>query len=92
MSKISEEEILQVLKYYKGEKKNPFDNDKQNTKYQYWEYEASFYHKFKHGDFGNLPPKEALHNFLDALFIHLADKYEAMDNGAGYFRKLYENG
>lgn len=80
--------ILAVCKYYKGEKENPFDWDKENAANNFWDYEKQFCHKYETGLFtGNV--KFALEKFLDNLFRHLADRYDAMDDGRG-FRKLYE--
>ncbi|SFK99925.1 hypothetical protein SAMN05216357_11084 [Porphyromonadaceae bacterium KH3CP3RA] len=31
-----------MYKYFKGEKENPFDKEKQNAEYMFWLYEASF--------------------------------------------------
>lgn len=80
--------ILSVCKYYKGEKKNPFDWDKENAANNFWYYEQQFCHNYETGLIsGNV--KVEFRKFLDNLFRHLADRYDAMDDGRG-FRKLYE--
>lgn len=40
-----------MFKYFKGEEINPFDNEKQNSQYQFWGYEQLFEYKFKAGNF-----------------------------------------
>lgn len=40
-----------MFKYFKGEKENPFDNEKQNTQYQFWGYEQLFDEMFNKGKF-----------------------------------------
>lgn len=71
------EDVLKMLKYYKGEKYNPYDWQKENCKNQFWEYEKTFVNKLNAGiEFKNIKPVEALKIYLDKLFVHLGDKYE----------------
>jgi len=42
---------MDLFKYFKGEKENPFDKEKQNPQYQFWGYEYLFEDKFKAGNF-----------------------------------------
>lgn len=80
--------ILALCKYYKGEKENPFDWDKENAAYNFLDYESQFCHQYGTGLItGNV--KVEFGKFLDDLFRHLADRYDSMDNGQK-FRRLYE--
>lgn len=40
-----------MFKYFKGEEENPFDNDTQNTQYQFWGYERTFDTQFNSQNF-----------------------------------------
>ncbi len=65
--------ILSVCKYYKGEKKNPFDWDKENAANNFWDYEQQFFHNYETGLItGDV--KVEFRKFLDDLFRHLADR------------------
>ncbi len=44
---ISLESDFTMYKYFKGEANNPFDNEKQNTVYNFWWYESVFEDEFK---------------------------------------------
>lgn len=74
--------------YYKGEKDNPFDNDAENAAYQFWEYESMFEHKFNTSNDYGTDKEKGFQIFLKELFIHLADRYDTMDDGA-HFKNLY---
>lgn len=40
-----------MYKYFKGEKENPFEIEKQNTQFVFWGYEKIFDEKFSAGNF-----------------------------------------
>ena len=83
------ENVFKILKYYKGEKDNSFDWQKENYKNQFWEYEKTFINKLNAGiEFKNIKPAEALKIYLDKLFVHLADKYETTTD---YFKRKYND-
>lgn len=78
--------VLAACKFYKGEKKNPYNWETQNVQHEFWEYECLFPHKYETGMYtGNA--KTAIKKYLNELFTHLDDRYEAE---AGTFRKKYE--
>lgn len=40
-----------LYRYFKGEKQNPFDREKQNASFMFWGYEQWFEEMFNQGDF-----------------------------------------
>lgn len=40
-----------MFKYFKGEKENPYDNEKKNAQHQFWGYENTFENQFNKGDY-----------------------------------------
>lgn len=41
---------FKLYRYYKGEKENPFDHDKQNKEHMFWFYESIFEKDFAKND------------------------------------------
>jgi hypothetical protein len=81
-----------MYKYYAGEENNPFDNEQQNTAFQFWCYEQIFEHKFNTGnEFNKENKRGCFEKWLKELFARLSDKYECLDSGE-YFNILYEKG
>ncbi|MDR2058056.1 MAG: hypothetical protein LBP83_07230 [Dysgonamonadaceae bacterium] len=81
-----------MYRYYRGEKENPFEWEKENTANQFWGYEALFEHKFNtDADFQGKNKASAFKQWIDALFIRLADRHDCMDGGE-HFRIKYKLG
>jgi len=77
-----------MYRYFKGEKENPFDPEKENTANQFWQYEAKFEHEYS----GSKENKAGtLKIWLKDLFTHLSDRYDSFDDGES-FRIKYEIG
>ncbi len=79
-------EILRYCKYYGGEKENPKTDYYERL---FWDYEASFMHKFESGFFGAKPIDEAFSDYMIAAFEHLAEMHDTMDNGEFYRDKYF---
>lgn len=59
---INQNSDFSMFKFFRGEKKNPFDHDRQNAASNYWNYESIFEEKFNAGDFSAaawIPPNPA---------------------------------
>jgi hypothetical protein len=81
-----------MYRFFKGEKENPFDNQKENTAYQFWEYESMFEYKFNNDiTFKEKDKTASFETWLNNLFTRLSDKYDCFDNGE-HFRIKYHIG
>jgi hypothetical protein len=81
-----------MYRYFKGEKENPLDSQKQNTQHMFWEYESMFEYKFnKDITFKGKDKATSFKPWLNNLFARLSDKYDCFDNGE-HFRIKYHTG